>query len=193
MDSYFDRQLAKAVQAKNITSKQLAGSVGINPSDVSRFQSGEKLPTLPVLNKIAKELDTPICYFFEHKHECCGQAKPQNIHIASSGTIELAYENHNTKTLIVNVFLHKDFSVNMEEFLFGSDVETVHLIQVTKGSMTVSASGEKLVLKTNEKYTFSPNACHGIYADFSEGTVFQAVILGNYTQVKTKILRYAKI
>lgn len=44
----------------NITQKQLADLAGINQTDVSRYENGERIPTLSVAIKIAKALNCTV-------------------------------------------------------------------------------------------------------------------------------------
>lgn len=58
MDSQFGKRLAHARAAKNMTQRELADVIGINWSQVSRYEAGKAKPRLAVLLKLAEALDT---------------------------------------------------------------------------------------------------------------------------------------
>jgi transcriptional regulator with XRE-family HTH domain len=49
---------------RNISQEQLAEKVNIHPTYISRIESGKKLPTLPILCKIADILDVNLYEIF---------------------------------------------------------------------------------------------------------------------------------
>lgn len=58
MDSQFGKRLAHARAAKNMTQRELADVIGINWSQVSRYEAGKAKPRLAVLLKLAEALGT---------------------------------------------------------------------------------------------------------------------------------------
>ena len=51
------RTIVKARVDKNITQKELSVKTGINQTDISKFETGVRKPSLKILEKIANALD----------------------------------------------------------------------------------------------------------------------------------------
>jgi len=56
MDSQFGKRLAHARAAKNLTQRELAETIGITWSQISRYEAGKAKPRLAVLLKLAEAL-----------------------------------------------------------------------------------------------------------------------------------------
>lgn len=56
MDSQFGKRLAHARAAKNLTQRELAETIGITWSQISRYEAGKAKPRLAVLLKLAEVL-----------------------------------------------------------------------------------------------------------------------------------------
>lgn len=56
MDSQFGKRLAHARAAKNLTQRELADTIGITWSQISRYEAGKAKPRLAVLLKLAEAL-----------------------------------------------------------------------------------------------------------------------------------------
>lgn len=51
-------------QKKGLTQKEFAQSVKIDPSNLCKIEKGDHIPTIAVLDRIAKGLEVPIKTFF---------------------------------------------------------------------------------------------------------------------------------
>jgi len=56
----FGEKLRKIRKDKHMSQTDLAGSVGVDPTFISKLELGQRLPSLPVLLKLSRALDIPI-------------------------------------------------------------------------------------------------------------------------------------
>ncbi|MDQ3233396.1 MAG: helix-turn-helix transcriptional regulator [Pseudobdellovibrionaceae bacterium] len=58
------RTIRQIREKKGMTAEQLAWRNGISKGYLSRIESGERIPSVPMLEKIAKALGVPLKEFF---------------------------------------------------------------------------------------------------------------------------------
>lgn len=58
-------RIAKARRAKRWKQKHLAAAVNVEPTTVSRWETGVHTPDFDMLDRLAKELEQPISYFVD--------------------------------------------------------------------------------------------------------------------------------
>jgi len=74
-------QLAALRGGRRETQKQLAARLGMTESMISRFESGEHLPSLRTLCRIADAFDRKLeIAFHEHEHEHADGLRHKHIH-----------------------------------------------------------------------------------------------------------------
>lgn len=66
-------RLKELLKEKNITGKDLAESVGVNPNTISRIAKGTSFPSGELLKRIAEELDVDIRELFYPTKEDSGE------------------------------------------------------------------------------------------------------------------------
>ncbi len=76
-------QLRKALFEKRLTQKDLAKKINVDGPMVSRWVTGDKVPTLKSIEKIAKALDLPISYFLEENKFSSSLKKDEDKNIIS--------------------------------------------------------------------------------------------------------------
>lgn len=59
------KRLNKAIELRDTTISELAHRAGISQSYVSHLARGERMPTIPTLNKLARALNVRISFFLE--------------------------------------------------------------------------------------------------------------------------------
>lgn len=62
-------RLAKLLQAKRMTQKELAETVGVTEATISRYMSGDRIPRGSILSNIATVLDTTSDYLLGNEPE----------------------------------------------------------------------------------------------------------------------------
>jgi DNA-binding helix-turn-helix protein len=60
----FGDKLILALRNKNISQKELADRIGVTQATISRYITGLSTPTSGTLQKLSRELNLPINYFF---------------------------------------------------------------------------------------------------------------------------------
>jgi len=56
----FGERLRRIRKMRNMSQTDLAKSVGVDPTFISKLELGQRLPSLPVLLKLSRVLDIPI-------------------------------------------------------------------------------------------------------------------------------------
>jgi transcriptional regulator with XRE-family HTH domain len=56
------RRIVEAREKRGLTQAQLAGKAGITPAAISQIENGLRVPTIPVLHKIAAVLEVSLDY-----------------------------------------------------------------------------------------------------------------------------------
>ena len=82
----FARQLADLRIAAGETQKQLAVRLGMTESMISRFESGDHLPNITTLCRIAAAFDRRLeIAFHEHEHEHADGTRYRHVHKHDDG------------------------------------------------------------------------------------------------------------
>lgn len=69
MKEMLNERLAKLLQGKNITQKELASKAGVTEAAVSHYLKGDRVPRASVLARIAQALGTTVDYLVSGNEE----------------------------------------------------------------------------------------------------------------------------
>src|SRR5690242_19611153 len=67
-------RLTLARERRRFTKKALAEAIEVNPHSILRYESGESVPEIDVVKKIASVLDFPVEFFFQPDVEPIAQS-----------------------------------------------------------------------------------------------------------------------
>lgn len=143
--SVFGPKLYEALDSRNIQSKELAARTQINPTIISKYISGERIPNFVHIKKIAEALDVCPSFFFG--------AKPRGKDQTSSRVMESG--------ILIRSTLG-DSGVNVYRCDITSDVHRYSLTNLAFISRNLSAV---LHVEKSKVVMHYGNGCHTIYPD----------------------------
>ncbi len=75
----FGRRLKKARQERDLTGSQLAGKLGLERSSVTQYEAGRSLPSLPVLEKIARILSVSLDHLCFEEYKAVSEIQDKEL------------------------------------------------------------------------------------------------------------------
>lgn len=173
-------RLAQAIrglrEARGLTQQQMAKLSGLPRATWANLESGASNPTLAVLHRVASALSVP----FE---ELLMRPSPAARHYPKASLIEREKQGARIRSLLP----HKVPNMVLERFELGPNVRmtgtphspgTREYLACERGTMELSASGERFVLAAGDVVVFRGDQKHG-YANVGAGTAigYSVVVL----------------
>ncbi|MGP1411635.1 MAG: helix-turn-helix domain-containing protein [Peptoanaerobacter stomatis] len=109
IDKTFGNRLLLALKNKNINQKDFADKIGVTQATISRYIAGVSTPTSSTLQKIVKELNVSMDYFFSDNITDIKNSQDEDIRIIQRAREKMTPKDKKRMMDILKLTFSKEF------------------------------------------------------------------------------------